>query len=133
MNNINRKSTLGLIALSAALAMPTAFAQSDTEAQAGQPQTEQPTPTEATPPAERATGAADQSAGQVSGAASSSGKPGWDQLDADKDGAISKQEAATNAGLAQIFEQADADTNGALTTEEYKAFVSKHYGEPQTK
>ena len=32
--------------------------------------------------------------------------------------------------LAQIFDQADADTDGKLTAEEYKAFVSKNYGEP---
>jgi hypothetical protein len=133
MNNPNRKSTLGLIALSAALVMPMAFAQSDTEAQATQAQTEQATPVESTPPAESATGAADQSTDQVSGAATSSGKPGWEQMDVDKDGAISKQEATANAGLSQIFDQADADTNGALTTDEYKAFVSKHYGEPKTK
>jgi hypothetical protein len=133
MNNLNRKSTLGLIALSAAFVMPMAFAQSDSESQATQPRTEQPTPTEATPPAESATGAAVQSTEQVSGVANSNGKPGWNELDADKDGAISKQEAAGNAGLSQIFDQADADTNGALTTEEYKAFVSKNYGEPKTK
>lgn len=133
MNNPNRKSTLGLIALSAALVMPMAFAQSDTEAQTTQAQTEQATPVESTPPAESATGAADQSTDQVSGAATSSGKPGWEQMDVDKDGAISKQEATANAGLSQIFDQADADTNGALTTDEYKAFVSKHYGEPKTK
>jgi hypothetical protein len=133
MNNPNRKSALGLIALSAALAMPVAFAQSDSESQATQPQTGQPTPTETAPPAESATGAVVQSTEQVSGTASSNGKPGWNELDADKDGAISKQEAAGNAGLSQIFDQADADTNGALTTDEYKAFVSKNYGEPKSK
>ena len=40
MNNRNRKPLIGLIALSAALAMPMAFAQSETE-EAAPPQTGQ--------------------------------------------------------------------------------------------
>ncbi|MEO8365701.1 MAG: EF-hand domain-containing protein [Pseudoxanthomonas sp.] len=138
MNNRNRKPLIGLIALSAALAMPMAFAQSDT-AESAAPQTEQPspteaaTPTEAAPPAESATGASMQSTEQAAGAASSEGKQGWADVDTDKDGAISKQEAASNAGLSQVFDEADADTDGKLTAEEYKAFVSKNYGDPKTK
>lgn len=137
MNTRNRKPLIGLIALSAALAMPMAFAQSETE-EAATPQTEQPVPTEAAtaaeaaPPAETATGASVQSAEQTSGAASSDAKQGWNDVDADKDGAISKQEASSNPGLAQVFDQADADTDGKLTAEEYKAFVSKNYGDPKT-
>jgi hypothetical protein len=129
MNNRNRKPLIGLIALSAALAMPMAFAQSETE-ETAPPQTEQTTPTEAAAPTESATGASVQSAEQDAGAASSDAKQGWDDVDTDKDGAISKQEASSNAGLSQIFDQADADTDGKLTPEEYKAFVSKNYGEP---
>ena len=131
MNNRNRKPLIGLIALSAALAMPMAFAQSETE-QTAPPRTGQPTPTETTAPTESATGASVQSTGQTSGAASSNAKQGWADVDADKDGAISKQEASSNAGLSQVFDQADADTDGKLTAEEYKAFVSKNYGEPKT-
>ena len=131
MNNRNRKPLIGLIALSAALAMPMAFAQSETE-QTAPPQTGQPTPTETTAPTESATGASVQSTGQTSGAASSNAKQGWADVDTDKDGAISKQEASSNAGLSQVFDQADADTDGKLTAEEYKAFVSKNYGEPKT-
>lgn len=138
MNNRNRKPLIGLIALSAALAMPMAFAQSETE-QTSPPQTGQPTPTEATAstqaatPTESATGASVQSTEQTTGAASSGAKQGWADVDTDKDGAISKQEASSNAGLSQVFGQADADTDGKLTAEEYKAFVSKNYGEPKTK
>ena len=131
MNNRNRKPLIGLIALSAALAMPMAFAQSETE-QTAPPRTGQPTPTETTAPTESATGASVQSTGQTSGAASSNAKQGWADVDTDKDGAISKQEASSNAGLSQVFDQADADTDGKLTAEEYKAFVSKNYGEPKT-
>lgn len=135
MKNRNRKPLIGLIALSAALAMPMAFAQSETEEQAAQAQTEQPTPTESTTatPTESATGAAVQQTEQTTGAAASEGKQGWNDVDTDKDGAISKQEASSNAGLSQIFDKADADTDGKLTPDEYKAFVSKNYGEPESK
>ncbi|MGH8026302.1 MAG: EF-hand domain-containing protein [Pseudoxanthomonas sp.] len=129
MKSTNRKSTLGLIALSAALAMPMAYAQ--TQEEAAQPQTEQPTPTESATPTDSAQGAATQPTEQATGAASSNGKQGWNDVDTDKDGAISKQEASSNAGLSQIFDKADADTDGKLTPDEYKAFVSKNYGEPK--
>jgi hypothetical protein len=128
MKNTNRKPMLGLIALSAALAMPMAYAQSQAE-ETAPPQTEQPTPTETTP-TDSAQGAATQPTEQATSAASS-GKQGWNDVDTDKDGAISKQEASSNAGLSQIFEKADADTDGKLTPDEYKAFVSKNYGEPK--
>ena len=130
MNNRNRKPLIGLIALSAALAMPMAFAQSETE-EAAPPQASQPTPTEATP-TESATGASVQSTEQTNAAASSDAKQGWADVDADKDGAISKQEASSNAGLSQVFDQADTDADGKLTPEEYKGFVNKNYGDPQT-
>ncbi|HYG08047.1 MAG TPA: EF-hand domain-containing protein [Stenotrophomonas sp.] len=55
----------------------------------------------------------------------SGGGQTWASVDTDSDGAISKQEAQVNAGLAQIFDQADGDTNGKLTPEEYKAYVAK--------
>jgi cytochrome c peroxidase len=131
MNNRNRKPLIGLIALSAALAMPMAFAQDATTEDAAQPQAEQtqPTPTES---AESATGATSQPAEQATSAASS-GKQGWDDVDIDKDGAISKQEASSNAGLSQVFDQADGNADGKLTADEYKAFVSKNYGDPKTK
>jgi len=132
MNNRNRKPLIGLIALSAALAMPMAFAQSETE-EAAPPQTSQPTPTEAATPTESATGASVQSTEQTNAAASSDAKQGWADVDADKDGAISKQEASSNAGLSQVFDQADTDADGKLTPEEYKGFVNKKYGDPKTK
>lgn len=131
MNNRNRKPLIGLIALSAALAMPMAFAQSETD-ETAPPRTEQPTPTEAATPTESATGASVQSTEQTTGAASSNAKQGWAEVDTDNDGAISKQEASSNAGLSQVFDQADADADGKLTAEEYKAFVSKNYGDPKT-
>lgn len=124
MNYQNRKPLIGLIALTAALAMPLAFAQSATEEDAAtQAQSQVDEATQ-----DAATGSAEQSATQSSGSA---GQQGWADLDTNGDGMISKEEAAANAGLSQIFEQADADADGSLTQDEYKSFVEKSYGEPQ--
>lgn len=128
MNNQNRKPLIGAIALTAALAMPLAFAQSPTEESAAtqaQSQVDETTQDAATQDA--ATGSAEQSATQSSGSA---GQQGWADLDTDGDGMISKQESAANAGLSQIFDQADGDADGNLTQDEYKSFVEKSYGEP---
>ena len=123
MKNTNRKPLIALVALSAALAMPLAFAQEKTEDAAAQAQTQQSEPT-----AEQATGSTTQSPTQSTQSATQ-GKQGWADVDTDGDGAISKQEAATNAGLSQVFDQADANADGSLSADEYKAFVSKNYGE----
>ncbi|KAF1721494.1 hypothetical protein [Pseudoxanthomonas wuyuanensis] len=124
MNNQNRKPLIGLIALTAALAMPLAFAQSATEEDAAtQAQSQVDEATQ-----DAATGSAEQSATQSSGSA---GQQGWADLDTNGDGMISKEESAANAGLSQIFDQADADADGSLTQDEYKSFVEKSYGEPQ--
>ena len=123
MKNNTRKPLIALAALSAALAMPLAFAQEKTEDAAAQAQTQQSEPT-----AEQATGSTTQSPTQSTQSATQ-GKHGWADVDTDGDGAISKQEAATNAGLSQVFDQADANADGSLSADEYKAFVSKNYGE----
>ena len=122
MKNNTRKPLIALAALSAALAMPLALAQEKTE-DAAQQQTQQSEPT-----AEQATGSAVQSPTQSTQSAAQ-GKQGWADVDTDGDGAISKQEAAANAGLSQVFDQADANADGSLSADEYKAFVSKNYGE----
>lgn len=122
MKNNTRKPLIALAALSAALAMPLALAQEKTE-DAAQQQTQQSEPT-----AEQATGSAVQNPTQSTQSAAQ-GKQGWADVDTDGDGAISKQEAAANAGLSQVFDQADANADGSLSADEYKAFVSKNYGE----
>jgi len=109
MKTLNRKPLLAMIALGAALSAP-AFAQQMQQ----DPQAAAPTPS---------TSAAGQSS-----SASSQGQQGWNDLDTDKDGAISKTESTANPGLSQIFGQADGDGDGKLTQEEYKAFVVKNYG-----
>lgn len=138
MTKHNRKPLIALLALSAALASPAVFAQ---DAAATQQQTPTPTTdasgaaTQAQPTDQQtkptdasgtAAGASSQAPGQ---AAASGGKQGWDDVDTNKDGNISKDEAAANPGLSQVFGQADGDADGKLTKDEYKAFVSKNYGE----
>lgn len=144
MNIHNRKPLIAMIALSAALVMPMAFAQNDTTdlqapAQEVEVEAAQDAATQAETPAQAdagvqsetsATGSATQSTPQTS---ASAGQQGWEQVDTNADGAISKQEAAVNPSLTQIFDQADANADGSLTTEEYKIFVDTNYGEPKTK
>jgi hypothetical protein len=139
MKNQNRKPLIGLIAITAALAMPLALAQETTDSsasaqtQTAEPQTQTQDATDATSTdATSATGAATTSA-QESGASGNvrGGKNDWASLDVDTDGNISKEESAGNPGLAQIFDKADADADGKLTVEEYNTYVSKNYGEPQ--
>ncbi|MEL1262914.1 EF-hand domain-containing protein [Pseudoxanthomonas putridarboris] len=120
MNNTHRKPLIALVALSAALAMPLAFAQEQTEDAAAQSETEQ---------TEQATGSTTQVPTQSTQSADAQGQQGWADIDVDGNGVISKQEAAANAGLSQVFDQADTDMDGNLTAEEYKAFVSKNYDE----
>ena len=48
----------------------------------------------------------------------------WADLDADKDGSLSKAEVATVQSLSQVFDDADADANGQLTAVEYKSYVA---------
>lgn len=120
MTKNNRKPLIALVALSAALAMPLAFAQE--QAEEATQQTE--------PTAEQATGAATETPTQSTQSAAQ-GQQGWAEVDTDGDGAISKQEAAANPGLSQVFDQADADADGKLTADEYKAFVSKNYSDQQ--
>jgi hypothetical protein len=110
MKTLTRKPLLAMIALGAALSAPV-FAQQvqqDPQADAATPSTSAST--------------------QSSSGAAGQGQQGWNDLDTDKDGAISKTESTANPGLSQIFSQADGDGDGKLTQDEYKAFVVKNYG-----
>lgn len=97
---------IAMIAVGAALAMPVAFAQSEPA------DGRQEAITDAGQPAK-------QAAPQASGAMS------WADVDADKDGAISKDESSKLTSLAQVFDAADADSDGLLTPDEYKAYVAR--------
>src|SRR5688572_17659550 len=51
--------------------------------------------------------------------------PGFNDMDKDKDGALSKSEAGGNPELAKKFKQADKDSDGKLTRSEYLAAVTR--------
>lgn len=108
MNNA-RKPLAGLIALGAALAIPMAFAQEAQDPTATQdPYT---TAQEATPTPQTTEDASQPLT--------------WADVDADGNGNLSREEAASVQSLAQSFDEADADSDGQLTPDEYKAFVAK--------
>lgn len=109
MNNA-RKPLAGLIALGAALAIPMAFAQEAQDPTASQDA--YPTAQEATPTPQTTPEATSQPLT-------------WADVDADGNGNLSREEAASVQSLAQSFDEADADSDGQLTPEEYKAFVAK--------
>jgi len=50
----------------------------------------------------------------------------WNDLDVDKDGNLSKVEAAADAGMKSIFDKADANGDGMLTADEYRAYYAKY-------
>ncbi|MGO1072069.1 EF-hand domain-containing protein [Lysobacter sp. CA199] len=115
MNNIkSRKPLIAALALAATLATPLAFAQST--ADQAPPASDAATPTSAAQDAGAATAAQPAAAPQ---------KKSWADVDGDKDGNLSKNEAAAVPALGQVFDQADADANGSLTPDEYKNYVAK--------
>lgn len=115
MTHFSRKSLIGTFALVASLSAPLAFAQSPQVSAEANP----PTPT-----TEQA--AAAQGADTATTAAPA--KKSWADVDADKDGKLTKTEAAAVPALSQVFDLADGDTDGALTAAEYKAYVAKVQG-----
>ena len=106
----------GLLALSAAFAAPMAFAQSTT-------------PTDAA-----ALDAATQPASPAPQSDAAPAKKTWADLDVDKDGNLTKTEAATIPSLQAVFDQADANADGALSGEEYKTYLAMNSRgqDPQT-
>ena len=111
-----------MAAIAASVAAPLAFAQSDNAsatAQAAAAQAATPatpaTPATATAPATPATPAEPAAAAK---------KVSWSDLDGDKDGKLSKVEAAPLQSLTSVFDKADVDKDGALTPDEYKAYIA---------
>lgn len=96
------------LAIVASLAAPLAFAQDAT--------------TDAT--AEAATQAAPTEQSTDLGATAPQ-KLSWNDVDADKDGALSQAEAVAVPELVNVFVEADADADGSLTAEEYQSYVAK--------
>ncbi|MFZ2751849.1 MAG: EF-hand domain-containing protein [Lysobacteraceae bacterium] len=106
---INLRLT-GLLALSAALAAPMSFAQTTTPTDAAAQDAAQTTATQPTTPAPQTDAAP--------------AKKTWADLDTDKDGNLTKTEAATIPSLQAVFDQADANADGALSGEEYKTYLA---------
>ncbi len=109
----SRKPLLAVAALVAALSAPLAFAQ-----------------TASPEPAQDAAAAQAEPAAPAAAATAAPQKKSWADVDTNKDGALSKTEAATVPALGQVFDKADSNADGALTTDEYKAYVAKVQSTP---
>lgn len=92
-----------------ALATPLAFAQdaATEQAQATDAQAQDATATEQAP------------------TAATSEKKSWADVDTNKDGNLSRDEAAVVPALGSVFDAADANADGSLTADEYKAHATK--------
>ncbi|MFC5571391.1 EF-hand domain-containing protein [Lysobacter yangpyeongensis] len=122
--NLSRKTLLGTFALVATLSAPLAFAQTDTSAtdasaQQSTPPTDTST-TQSTTTDTQTTTSNDASAATMQGDAP---KKSWNDIDLDKDGSLTKAEAAAVPALGQVFDKADSNADGALSADEYKAYV----------
>ncbi|MFC3813368.1 EF-hand domain-containing protein [Lysobacter sp. GCM10012299] len=115
----SRKPLFAAVALVAALSAPLAFAQSASPAPAAQDPASQDAAAAQAEPASAAPTSAPQ-------------KKSWADVDSNKDGALSKTEAATVPALGQVFDKADSNADGALTTDEYKAYVAKVQAAPKS-
>lgn len=129
---MNRKTLIGTFALVASLSAPLAFAQSQTDASStdasAQSTTASDASTQSTTPTDASTQSADTQAttSNDASAATTQGDPNkksWADVDADKDGNLSKAEAAAVPALGQVFDQADSNADGSLSADEYKAYV----------
>lgn len=122
----SRNVLLTALSLGLTLSAPLAFAQDQNASPTAQ---EQMATTPAADPATPATPAdptAQTAATPASPAEGEAKQITWSDLDADKDGKLTKIEASSVQALSQVFDDADADKDGALTPDEYKAFVARN-------
>lgn len=123
-----RTPLVTMLALGSALAMPLALAQSAVTPEvraaekaamesAAAAQDAQSTP----PTSTQDTSAQD---GTATGAPPAGRQLGWNDVDADGNGTISRTESAALPALAAVFDQADADGDGELTADEYRAHAA---------
>jgi len=120
----SRNALMGLFALSAAVAMPVAFAQAQKAADAAA--ATQTKTTDAVP--QESTTAAATAQTSTSAQAAAEKPKTWTDVDGDKDGNISKTEAASEPAVGRIFDLADTNKDSKLTPDEYKAYVVKANG-----
>jgi len=114
----SRNALMGLLALSAAAAMPMALAQEQEQKSAD-------------PASATSTGIQPNTVQSpvASTAATDTTKPKtWADVDRDKDGNISKTEAAAEPAVGKMFDLADTNKDSKLTPDEYKAYVAKANG-----
>lgn len=133
-----RNALFTAMALGLALSAPMAFAQeasTDASQQANEAaQQANSAAQQATDAAQEANSAAQQAtdasatAQQQAPAAEAPRQITWADLDTDKDGKLTKGEAAPVQALSSVFEEADSDKDGSLTPDEYKAYVAKNQG-----
>lgn len=123
MNNA-RTRLAATVALGAALAMPLAFAQS---AVTPEVRDAQEAASEAADAARDAQHAA-HDAVTAADAQPATRQLGWDDVDADGNGTISRAESASLPALAAVFDSADADGDGELTADEYRAHAAEAGG-----
>ena len=118
-----RTQIAALVALGTALAMPLALAQSAVT----------PEVRDAEKAAIESAAAAQDAAAQAGAAAADAQQAGrqlgWNDVDADGNGTISRDESAALPALAAVFDQADADGDGELTPDEYRAHAARAGGE----
>lgn len=122
MNNA-RTRLAATVALGAALAMPLAFAQSAVTPEVREAQK---AATEAAEAAHDAHDAAHQATDAAAQPATR--QLGWNDVDADGNGTISREESAALPALAAVFDAADADGDGELTADEYRAHAASAGG-----
>jgi hypothetical protein len=124
--NLTRKSLLGAFALVATLSAPMAFAQSQTDAAATSAPAQPAASADASAqPAATATATSNDASAATP---SSVSKKSWADVDADKDGNLSKAEASIVPSLGQVFDKADSNADGSLTAAEYKTYVKAQGG-----
>lgn len=64
--------------------------------------------------------------GQGQGTGRDGDQPGFNELDRDNDQAITRQEVAARPKLAERFDQVDANRDGKVTQQEAKAYRASH-------
>ena len=123
MNNA-RTRLAATVALGAALAMPLAFAQSAVTSEVREAQKAAAEAADAARDAQHAAHDATTAADPQP----ASRQLGWNDVDADGNGTISRGESAALPALAAVFDAADADGDGELTADEYRAHAAEADG-----
>ena len=120
MKTISRKSSTGLLAVGVALLMPFAFAQNEQAIPPPHNGTMQEGAKDPTPNTPNANTAAD-SASKAATATAENAKS-WKELDVNKDGKLSRDEAASDTVVAANFDSIDTDKDGTISRAEYKKY-----------